>query len=72
MPIMKCTCTDHIGDASRFQNARYGSGMRVFNPGGGKKRGQFYCTVCGANKTMGTKETPAAAAPIVASKIAKA
>jgi hypothetical protein len=35
------TCT------SPFQDARYGPGMRLHNPQGGKNEGHYRCTVCG-------------------------
>jgi len=41
MPIRKCTCDN------KFQDARYGSGMRVHNV---MKNGNLRCTVCLSEK----------------------
>jgi hypothetical protein len=38
--VKTCTC-DH-----KFQDARYGKGQRVFNPG----KTEAHCTVCGAGR----------------------
>lgn len=58
--IKRCSCK--VGDkdgrsdkALRFQDAKYGEGMRVMNPIGKDKKG-VRCTVCGQEHTRGDYE----------------
>lgn len=49
--VLKCVC-DH-----KFQDEKYGRGMRVMNPTGKSDKGDKYkCTVCGNERTGGIVE----------------
>ena len=48
--IKKCTCSN------KFQDKRYGSGMRVMNSGGTKENVTYKCTVCGSLAKMEFKK----------------
>lgn len=44
--VLKCIC-DH-----KFQDEKYGRGMRIMNPTGKSDKGDKYrCTVCGEERT---------------------
>jgi hypothetical protein len=42
----KCAEHDRI-PAAEYQDKKYGKGIRVHNPCGGKNRDKVRCTVCG-------------------------
>ena len=46
--IFKCDCKN-FGLAMKFQDEKYGIGMRVFNPAG-KETPTWRCTICGKTK----------------------
>jgi hypothetical protein len=50
--LKKCKCEDYRTDAAKYQNEKYGKGVRVHNPLGGKNRGNCRCTVCGDEKPL--------------------
>ena len=50
--LKKCKCEDYRTDAAKYQNEKYGKGVRVHNPQGGKNRGKCRCTVCGDEKSQ--------------------
>lgn len=50
--LKKCKCEDYRTEAAKYQNEKYGKGVRVHNPQGGKNRGKFRCTVCGDEKSQ--------------------
>ncbi len=50
--LKKCKCEDYRTAAAKYQNEKYGNGVRVHNPHGGKNRSKCRCTVCGDEKSQ--------------------
>lgn len=50
--IKPCSkCREVKLPATKYQNEKYGEGMRVHNPQGAKNKDKCRCTVCGDTKS---------------------